>query len=248
MKKLKNIALFTFLLCIVAGCVENKMMEYEDAPAIYFHWSSERDEQRDSIKHSFFLSKNLMQDTVWVRINVMGKTAPVDRPIAVVQTNANSANAAIAGTHYLSFDSPGIKEKMVIPANSVKTNIPIVFLRHSSLELQEVRLELEVAENDYFRLGINKWRKFAVTTTAKAVKPSVWDSRWRYYFGPTWGTVKFRFIIEATGYTDWENFPASDMTYLSYMQTTVLQKFAEYNRDNPDNPLREANGDLVMFN
>jgi len=245
MKKIENIALFAFLLCI-AGCVENKMMEYGDDSAIYFHWNSGYGQQHDSIKHSFFLSNNLTQDTVWVRINAMGKTAPVDRPIAVVQTNADSVNAAIAGTHYLSFDSPGIKEKMVIPANKVQTSIPIVFLNHSSLELEEVRLELEVVENDYFRPGINKWRKFLVTTTAQAVKPSNWGTAWYRYFGATWGTVKFRFIIEATGYTDWDN-PPIDISYLTYLQAVVNQKFLEYNHNNPDNPLREANGDLVVF-
>lgn len=247
MKKNNIIAVFIFLL-FSAGCTENQMLEYENDPAIYFYWSVRTDQfvQNDSIKHSFFFDKNLMQDTVWVRLNAMGKTESFDRPFAIVQTNTGKSDAAISGTHYKPFDAAGIKEKMVIPADSVNVKFPIVFLRHSSLELNEVRLEMEVAGNEHFRPGIEQWREFVVTTTAMAVKPDLWDSRWRYYFGPTWGTVKFRFIIEATGYTEWDAFPA-DMSYLTYLQATVLQKFEEYNRDNPENPLREANGDLVAF-
>jgi len=245
MKIVNIIAVCTLLLC-AAGCDENKMTGYENDPAIYFHWNSESNQQHDSINHSFFFNENLMQDTVWVRVNAMGKTEPVDRPIVLVQTNTGDPDAAISGKHYKAFDAPGIKEKMVIPANQVYANIPIVVLRDKTLESEEVRLELEVAGNEYFRPGIDVWRKFLVTTTAQAVKPAMWDTRWRYYFGPTWGSVKFRFIIEATGYTDWDTLPG-DGNYLSYLQNVVLQKFEEYNRDNPDTPLKEANGDLVVF-
>jgi len=245
MKINKYISLFALLLC-VAGCVENKMLKYENDPAIYFAWSSQAREQHDSINHSFFFIEHLKQDTVWVQVNAMGRTEPVNRPISIVQTNGNKPNAAIPGVHYVSFDTPSIREKMIIPANGVNTKIPIVLLQHSSLALQNVRLELAVEGNEYFRPGIDVWRNFLVTTTAQAVKPALWDTNWWRYFGATWGTVKFRFIINATGYTEWDTLP-SDMGFLNYLQGVVLQKFQEYNRDNPENPLKEANDELVKF-
>jgi hypothetical protein len=249
-KNIYNVLFLSALVFCIAACAEYQIPAgYDGSPAIYFSWDSQAKEQHDSINHSFFLQKDYTQttDTVWVKINVLGSAAPVNRPIAIVQTNTGKANAAVAGTHFLSFDDPWVKEKMMIPANSVQTSIPIVVRKDPSLDLHQVRLELSVVENEHFRPGIDAYRNFLVTTTAQAVNPSIWDSRWRYIFGPTWGTVKFRFMIDATGYLDWEIVP-TDNGYLTWLQSTVLQKFAEYNLNHPDNPLREANGDLVTFN
>ena len=237
------IALFTLLLCI-AGCEENEMKEYENSPAIYFQWDGWL--QHDSIHHSFFfLNSNIKQDTVWVRINTMGELEPVDRPIAVVQTNTGKPGAAIPGVHYLAFDSPGIKEQMIVPANLWYALIPVVFLRDSSLDFMSARLELEVAGNDYFRPGIEAWRQFVLSTTTQAVKPGNWDAFWASYFG-AWGSVKMRFIIDVTGYTTWDEQP-DEVFFIVLMTTLVKQRLEEYNQEHPNDKLREANGEEVTF-
>lgn len=250
MKTKSFLAIFTFLI-FTAGCVENKMLEYEDDPAIYFFRGNES-EQRDSIKHSFFLTGNFSgQDTIWVRVNATSKIQPVDRPISIVQKNIGEPGAAIPGVHYVAFDDPNIKDKMVIPANRVYGSFPVVINRHPDLDLDVLRIEMEVAENEYFRPGINLQRNFLVTTTSMATKPQYWDTGWRYFFGTTWGTVKFRFIIEVTGLTEWTINPIGsgrDTNYYQYLGKMVKDKFNEYNLANPDNPLMEANGDLVRFN
>ena len=248
-KNIYNILFLSALLCCMAACTEYQMPRgYDGNPAVYFSWSSTSGAQHDSINHSFFLLKDYTQttDTVWVKVNLLGSTAPVDRPIAIVQTNTGKANAAVPGTHFLSFDNPWVKERMIIPADSVQMRLPIVIFKDGSLNTHTVRLELAVVENEYFRPGIEAYRNFVVTTTAQAVKPSLWDTRWRYQFGSTWGTVKFRFIIDATGYLDWDIYP-TDNGYLTWLQNTTLQKFEEYKLSNPGNPLKEANGDLVTF-
>jgi hypothetical protein len=246
-QQMKNIFITSLVLLLgMAGCSEYQMTKYEDDPAIYFHWSRNyQDWQLDSINFSFFTTKYFIEDTVWVRVNAMGQTAPVDRPISIVQTNTSKPGAAVSGTHFLSFDNAWIKEKWVIPANETSARIPIVLFNHADLTLQEVRLELAIAQNNHFRPGINHLRNFIVTSTAQAVKPSTWDTYWHTYFGATFGTVKFRFMIDATGYFDWETRPLSD--YTLYLRDMTRQKFQEYNLNNPGNPLREANGDLVIF-
>ena len=244
MKTIYAFALFTVLLCF-AGCVENEMKEYENDPAIYFYWDSRL--QHDSIHHSFFLlNSEIKQDTVWVRINTMGKLEPVDRPIAVVQTNTGKPGAAVPGVHYQAFDSPGIKELMVVRSNKWYALLPVVFLRDPSLDLTTVRLELEVVGNDYFRPGIDALRKFVLSTTTQAVKPGNWDTFWYRFFGPTWGSVKMRLIIDATGYKEWDLEP-NDIYFTQYLRGLVIQKLEEYNLGHPDDPLREANGELVVF-
>jgi hypothetical protein len=249
-KKLKLMYILLLTVAVVSSCSEYEMLTYENDPAIYFTYDDVivAAGQRDSINHSFFsLNTSILTDTVWLKISTMGEISPQDRPVSIVHTNAGKAGAAVAGKHYLSFDNPAIKSLMVIPANKAEAKIPVVFLRDESLALDQVRLELAVGSNEYFRPGIDRWRTFIVTTTDQAVKPALWDSRWYMIYGRTWGSVKMRFIINVTGYDDWDNFPTSDISYMNYLRDIVAQAFSEYNRDHPDNPLKEANGDIVVF-
>jgi hypothetical protein len=272
MRTIYVIALFAFLLCM-AGCTENEMIEYQNDPAIYFQKGNEFENKIDSINqmHSFFLvHSDTLYDIVMVRIRTMGKLEPVDRPFSVVQTNEGQPNAAIPGLHYIPFDDPFIKEVvmerwnngiffidddnarvpptalMVIPANSNRGWAPVAFLRHPDLDLNTIRLEIAVAGNEYFRPGINANRKFALTTTAMAVKPKLWDTFWYSVFGRSWGTVKMRFIIDITGYTEWDQRP-NDIFYTAFLRTLVLEELKKYNNMHPGNPLQEANGELVNF-
>jgi hypothetical protein len=256
MTQMKNIIITALAVALVglAGCDQNRMTEYENSPGIYFYWDQQFDSQHDSINHSFFLRpSSLTHDTVWVEVMTMGYTADEDRPVSIVQTNAGKPDAAVAGTHYVAFDTPDLARRMVVPAGEVKGRIPVVVIKDESLDTKKVRLELAVADNGHFRPGIDRWRKFLVTTTSMTEKPNLWDKFWSHHFGPTWGIVKFRFIIEATGYLDWETAPADD-GFTESMKTAVAQRFVEYNRDHytddpndPYYPLKEANEDLVVF-
>lgn len=249
MKKIFITAVTATLVCL-AGCEQNKMPEYENSPAIYFTRGLGVYDLTvtDSIAHSFFLlPESVVRDTVWVKVSTMGLTSDHDRYVKVVQANVGKPNAAVAGTHYVAFDDPGVVQKMVVPAGAVEGRIPVVMLKHESLNSRTVRIEMEVAGNEYFRPGIDAWRKYVVTTTAMTEKPSIWDVEWAPWFGPTWGPVKFRFIIDVTGFLDWDTPITDDYTYQESMGMEVRQRFAEYNRDHPDDPMREANGDLVVF-
>ncbi|MDR3246807.1 MAG: DUF4843 domain-containing protein [Prevotellaceae bacterium] len=248
MNKLKLICI-SLLFAATYGCSEYENI-YENDPAIYFAYDvalpDSETMQKDSLNHSFFVLKSsALRDTVWIMVNTMGRTEDYDRPFVIVQSNSGQADAAVAGTHYLPFDDAGIKRFFTVEANKAQALIPVVLLRHSSLALNRVRLELTVVGNEYFRPGIENFRTFAVTTSDRAVKPALWDGIWYYYFGE-WGSEKMRFVINATGYTQWERIPA-DMSYINYLSDTVAQAFRDYNQEHPDDPLHEANGDLVTF-
>lgn len=242
---MKNIliAITTLFLLMLFSCKENVALMYEDDPALYF--VNETYGQRDSIDHSFFFLPGDGPDTVYIRLHTMGDPAPVDRVFKLRQTNVGEPDAAKAGVHFVSFDDPAVAKYFVIPANGVSVRLPFILLRDKSLDLNKVRLEMTIEENENFRPGIDKWRNFLLKTTSQAVKPAIWDSRWHFYFGKSWGSVKMKFIIDHTGYTDWETTPDSGFT--SYLRTKVLHAFQQYNLENPDNPLREADGTLVSF-
>ena len=240
-------------LLSVTGCTENEMEGFSESPSVYFMNGSMRDEsgayitQDDSVNQSFFIyGDDVTRDTVYIIVNAMGGPANVDRPIALEQTNAGKPDAAVVGVHYIGFDNAEVKDSVCIPAGKVYARVPVILLRDKSLQTQQKRLELRVKQNEYFRPGIDEFRQFIVTTTDLAVKPTYWDTRWKYYFGPTFGSVKLKFIINATGYTDFDNIP-SDYSYLTWLKTTVQQAFFDYNKAHPNDPLKEADGTLVTF-
>lgn len=233
---------FITLLCF--SCKENEALEYVNDPALYF--VNDKKKQMDSLNHSFFTVPGNGPDTVYVLIHTMGYVYDFDRPFTLEQTNAEEENAAIAGVHYVPFDDAQVSKYFVIPANQAEVKLPIILLRDKSLESNIVRLELGFVQNEYFRPGINEWTKFLVKTTAQTYKPNLWDTYWKFYFGSSWGSVKMKFIIDVTGFTEWEKLP-TDHSITNFLLSKVLNKFHEYNEANPGNLLREADGTLVSF-
>ena len=246
--KIVIVNILIFLLVVgTISCKENTALDYENDPALYFENGTYS--QKDSIAHTFFIQPNdQMRDTVFVEILTMGYPIDSDRPFVLEQANAGQPGAAIAGKHFVAFDDPEMLEHLKIPKGSVRKSFPLIVLRDPSLELEEVRIELKIGENEYFRPGIDVWTNFVVKTTAMAVKPTTWDTYWKYTFGPTWGSVKMKFIIDNTGFSDFDGgYLASD--YGDYLGSKVQQKLLEYNANpnNPDRPLQEADGTIVTF-
>jgi hypothetical protein len=220
------------------------MDDYKNEPAVYFDHSKE---QADSINYSFFIFDNsVIRDTVHVKVRTMGIPADYDRPVKVIQTNSGKSGAAVAGTHFIAFDNAEIRDSFRIPAGAAYVDIPVIVLRDQSLLSEEKRLELSVAENDYFRMGIDKWRTFVVKISDFVTKPKLWDAYWKTYLGASWGVVKMRFLIQATGYTEWET-RLSDYAYLTWLSATAKQALLDYNLAHLNDPLCEPNGDIVTF-
>ncbi len=232
-------ALMAILLAI--GCEATQMDDYVNDPGIYFH----PDAKQDSLAYSFFFKKeSVIRDTVYVRVNVTGMLTDYDRPIKLVQTNVGKSNAAVAGVHFIAFDDAEVKTFMRIPAHAAYVEVPVILLRDESLKSGEKRLGLAVAENEHFRLGINRWRSYVVKMTDTVSKPRIWDNEWSVIFGPTWGVEKMRLIIQSTGHTDWETVPR-EMAYNNWMGKVARQALADYNATHVK-PYSEINPDVPV--
>jgi hypothetical protein len=245
--ELINVLLLS-LSFLITACTENEMLNYENAPAIYFAGNATN--RSDSINHSFFvLNSNIVKDTVRVRVNTMGELSSQDRPVTLIQTNVGAEGAAVAGIHYVPFDDATLKPLLKVPAGKEFADIPVVLIRDNSLDTVKVRLELGLVGNEYFRPGVVEKQRFVLTTTDLVEKPGAWDIAYATLLGKSWGPVKMRFLIDVTGYTNWYTMPAAyEMIMIQYFGALVRQKLLEYNADHPDEPLREANGNLVSFN
>ena len=238
MKKIATI--ITFTLIILTGCQLEHPLAYENDPAIYFVRNSN---QRDSLSHSFFMNDNLT-DTVYIKVITMGEVSTTDRSFSVRQVNSSADNAAQPGIHYKPFNDPFVAENMVVKAGKAEADLPIIFIHDESLDLNTVELILEVESNENFRPGIDIWRQIKVTTTALTAKPALWNTHYFRFFGLSWGPVKFRFIIDNTGYMDWGAVP--DMSFGMFMGAQVLNALQKYNNSH-DEPLSEADGTEVSF-
>ena len=244
--------ILTVLLLGIAGCEQQSVLKYNNDPRLYFFRGTDYSQtpsynQNDSIAQSFFLLPDKqMQDTVWIVVETMGLVAEEPRPFTLVQTNVGEADAAVAGTHYMAFDSEEMKKNMKIPAGSVRYYMPLIVLRGDPLmENSVLRLKLKIVENAHFKIGIEKQTELLVKMTAMPERPSNWR-QWEYTFGK-WGAKKMWFLVHQMGITDF-TFP-DDYAYSTYLNSLFIEKLAEYNAnpDNPDVPLKEADGTLVEY-
>lgn len=229
-----------FIVCLMtlSSCTKNEPIEYINDPAINF--------PEKEVNFSFFYSKE-SSDRVnaEITIHAMGYPSDKDRPFTLQQTNLNGVDAAIPGVHYLAFDSKEMKERMVMPAGKSDMKLPITLIKDPSLDLKIVKLTVKVAENENFKAGVIEMDSTNVFISSLALKPTNWSS-WVDAFGPDWGSVKMRFIIDHTGITDFENVP-TDYAYLLYLNSKLKQALYDYNEAHPNQHLAEADGTFVKF-
>ena len=151
-----NILIFLLVVGTIS-CKENSALEYENDPALYFENTTYG--QRDSIAHTFFIQPDdQMRDTVFIEILTMGYPTDSDRPFILEQTNAGQPGSAIAGKHFVAFDDPEIQRHMIIPADSVYMNIPVVILYDAETK-GSVALNFQLVPTDDFELGELTLRK-----------------------------------------------------------------------------------------
>lgn len=246
------IYILAVLLLGIAGCEQQSVLKYENDPRLYFFKGRDYSQtpqlvQGDSVAQSFFiLPDNQMEDTVRIVIETMGLTSDQPRPFTLVQTNAGEADAAVAGKHYMAFDSEEMKKNMMIPAGSVRYYMPLIVLRGDPLmETSVLRLKLKIVEDEHFKVGLETQSELLVKMTAMPERPSNWGS-WQYTFGK-WGPKKMWFLVHQMGMTDF-TLPA-DYAYQTYLNSLFIEKLAEYNANpnNPDVPLKEADGTEVSY-
>lgn len=228
--------LISGIALLVVGCEQNDTLVFNDDARVCFLRGEDGTGQQDSVLQSFFVIPEMqLRDTVWVEVALMGFPENKIRPIKIVQTNKTAVDAAIAGTHYIAFDDPEVKDLMVMGANQEMARIPVIFLRDVSLKTGKKRLEMTIEENDYFKRGIDADCNFMVQTTELAEKPENWDSSWKTYFG-IWGSRKMWFIVNYLGLDDFE--AEYDSGYKKYLKQKAHSKLNEYNAVNEE-PLCE---------
>lgn len=249
-----------FAICLfglLPACQEEEYHFYSGeeylqfGPEIQYQYR-ENYEYRDTLKTYTFAyeSSEVVQDTIFFDLYTVGGPKDYDRPFKLVQVEIPDTVNCEAGKHYIAFDDAQIADEYVVKAGVAHMLIPIVFLRHESLEENVYVMKISIQENEHFKIGDPNfvWRKISVSD--QLVKPNMWNPTFeKHYFGK-YSRVKHRFLIETTGQKWDDEFiteAATDMTAIQYWQAVGAREIAAYNKEHPDDPLRDEDGELISM-
>ena len=108
-----------------------------------------------------YVNSNRLRDTAWFRLQAVGRPAQKDRLVRF-EPYINKADSnyitAVPGVNYVAFDDPEIQRHMIIPADSVYMNIPVVILYDAETK-GSVALNFQLVPTDDFELGELTLRK-----------------------------------------------------------------------------------------
>lgn len=213
----KGLFLFATLM-ILASCGKDKQLMFKELTSVYVEANV------DSTAFTFATSPvTVVSDSINIPLRIIGTAAATDRTVLFVPRAGATAKE---GYHYKI-------GKAVIKANEFSTTVPVYVYRKPGLKDSVVRVVLELKKNADFNLGFSDRLTYKITIADILSKPTIWDATWSAYFG-TYSEVKFRFLLQVTGRTNWNSSPLpADSRFMSQRAKNAL---LEYN---------QAHGDLI---
>ncbi|WP_443936574.1 DUF4843 domain-containing protein [Pedobacter sp. MW01-1-1] len=256
MKKLLFLSASLLVLSLYS-CKKDQFYLYNDTARIQFGPEPNRIytatyNLADTLKpYTFFYEDaSVKEDTVFFDIYAIGGVSEKDRSFSLEQEQVVNANNPVGGQQYLDFKDPRATKNFVIKAGSVHTKVPIILLRHPSLKTNTYVLKFKVVDDENFKIGekSNIWRK--VEFTDRLSQPAAWNaSATQYYYGK-YSVTKHQFMIDYTGQKWDQEFMSSIGAEYALMQFwigTLKIGLTSYNAQHPGNPLKDENGELVLF-
>lgn len=258
---MKNV-IYLFVLCsaFLTGCKQEfPFYSEETMPYLNFVYAKDQFNQvTDSVvNYSFVYSdETVVRDTLWLEVKHIGHIPTTDLHFSIKQVVETEGGQAVPGVHYVSFDDPGIAAWCVMPAGKITTKVPLVLLRDASLQTQEIRLRLTIADGGDYLAGVDGQLQRLFVVSDQLVRPAAWERYIEAFVLGSYSKKKHEFLIRTieNERVDDEYFEkllaAEDYTYWGYVNKWLKIKLAEYNADpnNTDTPLRDENGNVVDFN
>lgn len=228
-----------------------------------------------TLRHNFFYDEaEIRRDTFILILNTVGEIHPYPRAFALKQipeykvvyqydeldnivdsSLVQLPNQATEGDDYVPFDDPEIVGKYIIPANRNQVQIPVIVKRTPRLRQGELRLCIQIQENEHFLQGDKRLLSRTVVFTDRLSRLVEWDvAPFPTYFG-NYSVRKHEFMAEIAETKIDENWVKSvraDIAALRYWQNTFKLALIKYNSD-PDNlasglaPMKDENDRLVIF-
>lgn len=235
MKILFKICALVFSCAVLlSACKEKDIAGYENDPRLFFQIPGTGSiVLRDSIMYSFPAYPNVGDhDTLWFNANIMGNAAPHDREIGI-KINSEGTTA-VEGLNF-KFESK------ILPANAFSVAIPILIYR-TGLHNKSVRLEIEVAENQNFKVGYERYKKAVFIWGDKFLKPDIWDkSNYITAFG-NFTETRYAFILESCKITELPD--PKNLVILAYYNALTREALLKYNSTPGNSPKEDELGTI----
>ena len=275
---MKKIIYFILPLCMgLAACQEEDGLLFNDKARVQLRQDASG--TFDDYSYSFIWSPtSVTRDSVYLPVRVMGGPADTDRRVTVEQVSeyditytkdhwgyvtdsvvTERTDKAVAGKHYVPFDSPEYESLMKIPAGEVLGQIGIILLRDPSLGSEKVRLRVRLKANGDFELGESKYLERTITFSDMLEQPSNWASRYMNSYYGTYSKAKHQLMMQVVGGKvdeEWVNEAYNSVSFRYYWRMKFIEALQDFNND-PKNiaaglaPMREnaddPNSALVTF-
>ncbi|MBQ8423307.1 MAG: DUF4843 domain-containing protein [Coprobacter sp.] len=198
MKVIYRFLVASCALFALVACQQNEVMDYALDARVYFNettGSGTLEKNIWTMNYSFALQKStLTQDTIKLKVKLMGNVVDYDR-VFEAEVLADSTTAQ-SGTHYDLL--PG-----VLKAGTYESYLPVVLYRTEDTQEQSVSLYLRLSVTNDLAPGNPDAINFSLHWADMLMRPAHWPE---YYFGE-YSVNKYRFAIDVTGHTDWEQAP-----------------------------------------
>jgi hypothetical protein len=235
MKITKIIAVLSLILLIGTSC-ENDGFYYQDTPRVRLEGAYEWAVGTDSLEFSFTTSPlGTVEKEISVTLYIMGNTTDQDR-VAHLEAIAGKTTAAAA-----QYDFPA---QVTIPAGSDHAIFPIVLKRTEDLKEKTVRLYVQVAESESFKVGVSERNHLLLKWNDILSRPKNWSDL-EEFFG-AFSLEKYRFILSVTGISEFDTTTMS-WSELNNYRIKLKAALEEYNAAHPNNPLKDENEQLIDF-
>lgn len=245
----------------LASCHDSS--EFYDYPVNKIGFLREGDENKAITKTFIYDHSDVERDTIYIPMRTMGFVTPYDRAIGIEQAEATfqdgiQGSNAVPGVHYVPFDDPGYRQIAVVKAGKAEAELPVILLRDSSLENEEVTLRIRIIDNGEFMAINPQDEEKLVMFSDMLMQPAQWDDWFTKMFG-NWGPVKYRFMLDNSD-ERWDDafiqklnndYPYM-MFWLSRMRKLLEEENARRKAEGKE-PLREEpkpgeiEGELVSF-
>ena len=187
MKKL--IYLFIAIVSIGAtACQEQEPLMFNDSARVQFTSAV------DDYSYSFIWSdKSVTSAVIKLPIRIIGGPKDVERTLNAVQVDEFTVtyeydnkgylvdstvtpmeNPAVAGLHYVPFDSPEAQQVLKVKAGVVQDSLSIIVKRDPSLATKKVRLRVRIQDSEDFLAGENQYLERTIVFSDMLEQPTGW--------------------------------------------------------------------------
>ena len=171
----KNIFIYMFVLLTAFSCIERTPGLFQDISGVYFNNTNGTMTVVDSVDLTFVYTAGDVME-VPVRVQLLGRSAEIDRPVAIEVDSDN----AVPGVDYT------LPQQAVIPAGQSYMDYIVKLHRTAALKQEKKMVALRIQSNEYFDLQVTHMVQYKDTVSTLEYRiyfsdmftkaPAAWDA------------------------------------------------------------------------